>query len=562
MRCYCTMATVYVVNTVTSPLNVRTGPGTSYKVVSTKAKGSTVTGYDEKNGWVKISSSSEQWVRKSYLKKTETTTENTAAAAAGNGIEGTIVSDTTVLEGKTYTDGMSVRLDSINMQEEVKKTLRAFGAPPRFLPSTDPRYVSDIPAGRVYIDTIMSNPTILSLMPCSVRYLPKFSKEEKDTFLNKVLGASSGDQSLISKIQADVGNTGSLFTTKSAYNDYIKTVNMLCRMCAIYLGIGDKTAPGTSIPYKKYDWGFYTTTEPARDTGIKSVFDTITNVGETVFSNRAYIHFFCNQPGVDVSETISTTTRDSAIANLFNGSISDIAKDLNFLVGGGLSTEANLELDEIANSLGGDTTFSSLLKFGKEYLNGSRLVFPQMLDNVTYGKSMSITLRLAASSGDVESIYLDCIVPACHVLAFGLPRQVNENMYTYPFLCRANCKGRFSSELAVVTDVSIERGGDGSRWTIDSIPNEIDVQFNIVPLYSNLMVTSSDHPLLFLGNTALIEYLAVMCGVDMKMNTMDLKMEAIKTAIGNKVTDIPVNLGRSVIDNGIVNFARNFAQLP
>lgn len=554
------MASVYTVNCTSSqPLNVRSGPGTSYKAIGTKRKGDTVTAYDEKNGWCKISQNSDQWVSKSYLKASETTTNNTGASASGSGVESNeYFPDYT---GEVYRYGMTNSMSSTELQEEIRSTLKAFGAPPRFLDSADPHYLSAIPAGRVYTDTIMMSPTILSIMPCSVQYLPKFNKKEQDNFLSRVVGLAKDDSDLVAKLQADVNDTGSLFTTKSAYDEYIKTVNLLCRISAIYLGISDWTVPGTSIKYKDYDWGFYTCGETPTSGGIKSIFNTLTNVGESITGNRAYIHFFCNQPGIDTSETISTSTRDSAIANLFNGSISDLAKDLNFLVGGGLSTEANLEIDNVISSLG-DNTFSNLLKFGKEYFNGSRLAFPQMLDNVTYGKSMSVSIRLASSSGSVENIYLQEIVPACHILAFGLPKQVSENMYTYPFLCRVACRGRFSSELAVITDVSLERGGDGGRWTNDKLPTECDLRFSITPLYSNLMVTSSDHPLLFLSNTALVEYLAIMCGVDLKKANNELKYEAAVNSIRRRFKDAPVNVARSVMDSGMVNFARNLLQMP
>ena len=48
----------------------------------------------------------------------------------------------------------------------------------------------------------------------------------------------------------------------------------------------------------------------------------------------------------------------------------------------------------------------------------------------------------------------------------------------------------------------------------------------------------------------------------MKKNNIDTKIEAAKMAIQHRFIDIPVNLSRSVLDRGMANFARNFAQLP
>lgn len=59
-----TTKTMYV-NTSSANLNVRSGAGTGYSVVKTLAKGTQVTVYEEKNGWVRIGTN--QWVSSQYL---------------------------------------------------------------------------------------------------------------------------------------------------------------------------------------------------------------------------------------------------------------------------------------------------------------------------------------------------------------------------------------------------------------------------------------------------------------------------------------------------------------
>jgi uncharacterized protein YgiM (DUF1202 family) len=48
-------------------LNVRRGPGTGYSIVKTLPKGTTVTVYEQKNGWGRIGTA--QWCCMTYLKK-------------------------------------------------------------------------------------------------------------------------------------------------------------------------------------------------------------------------------------------------------------------------------------------------------------------------------------------------------------------------------------------------------------------------------------------------------------------------------------------------------------
>lgn len=58
----------YIV-TVKTVLNVRTGPGTNYKVIKTLDNKTVVKVYEIRSGWAKISKTAEQWVMLTYLKK-------------------------------------------------------------------------------------------------------------------------------------------------------------------------------------------------------------------------------------------------------------------------------------------------------------------------------------------------------------------------------------------------------------------------------------------------------------------------------------------------------------
>ena len=62
-----TSTTYKAVVTPAAGLNVRSAPGTGSKVVKALRKGSTVTVYEEKNGWSRIGAN--QWVCSKYLKK-------------------------------------------------------------------------------------------------------------------------------------------------------------------------------------------------------------------------------------------------------------------------------------------------------------------------------------------------------------------------------------------------------------------------------------------------------------------------------------------------------------
>ena len=75
----------------------------------------------------------------------------------------------------------------------MQKYIRALGSPPRFTQQVDPYYTNDMGAGtgRAMSKTWFSNPSILSICPGTVDYLPGFNKKEKDkvTKINSILSS-------------------------------------------------------------------------------------------------------------------------------------------------------------------------------------------------------------------------------------------------------------------------------------------------------------------------------------------------------------------------------------
>ena len=104
-------------------------------------------------------------------------------------------------------------------------------------------------------------------------------------------------------------------------------------------------------------------------------------------------------------------------------------------------------------------------------------------------------------------------------------------------------------DLAFVSNLDFTRGGsDNTSWTVDGLPTEVTARFTILPLYTNLMVTSSRNPFLYMQNTALIEYLGNMVGLDMLMNNLEQKVDIAMSSIGNTIMETPTNFARSAIE--------------
>jgi len=73
---FCALTFAAEMKVTASVLNVRSGPSTSYNVVSTLKKGAIVNTSDQKNGWYKIGSN--KWVSGSYLTPTSSSSSSSS----------------------------------------------------------------------------------------------------------------------------------------------------------------------------------------------------------------------------------------------------------------------------------------------------------------------------------------------------------------------------------------------------------------------------------------------------------------------------------------------------
>lgn len=565
------MASVWEVN-AKSGLNIRTAPGVENdKVRAAYPKGTQVVAEmgEEKDGWVHVTSPTDGWMCKSYLtclqehtveEQTETFDETNAPEEVVNNI----YSETEITGTNDYTSGQTIA----EWSKEYVKYMKAFSCPPRFTDIADPPlYQSNdtlySSCGRTYAETILKSPGCISLCPGKVKYLPNFTDKDRTTFYETV--QSFLDDKV--KERMDEGNklSGKLYEFEADYSEYIAVVNCLCRMTAIMHGIGEYCMPGTNVKLKNFDYAWFTTAagNDSMEQDSMSVFGKAVSEGKHMLSTAVnddhYIHFFVTGEGSNVSEDISTSPETSFLESVFNNSeLDNAARNLQFLTGTVIEDSAMMEDIESVFNGASSSWIKSFGSLATNYYKGGRLVFPQMLGECTYGKNISCTLTFTSIYGNTISRFLRCLVPICHILAFALPQQIADNMYSYPFLVRAKQAGIFSTDLAFISNVNIHGGGDGGAgYNVDGLPTTYEVTFEITPLYNKLMSSSANHPWLAVNNTSLVEYLGNMCGIDMKLNSLEAKLNMAYNMAKSKSLDVPTTLGRKATEK----FANNLEKI-
>lgn len=544
------MADTYV---VTANINSYNKASVTGKVVQRYTKGSEVKIYSTSNGWGNTTALGSKWVKMTYLKKVATDTSKAEEGAKENDD----VAENDTIYGSSSSD----------YNKLLFKYIRAFGSPPRYTSYVDPIYNNKIGygTGRAMSNTWFSDPAILSICPGTVDYLPGFSKNEKDKFWNRVRDSMSENVRSIAENDLNTDLNGKLYAFKSSYTSYMNVVNLLARTAADFLGIGNvkDIIYKSKIPLNKFDYGFWT--DPKKSSSNNSIFSETARALNTAVSDSSYIHFFINHTGVDVSDRFTTEEEKSWLETQFDNEsgLSGIARNIQFLFGGAITPEAESDIATILQESRGESEFlGSMVSLASNYLKGGRLVFPKMISGMRYDKSIQVSLSFTSIYGDKRSIFKYTILPALHLLALASPLQLSDNMYTYPYLVRCYERGNVNCDLAYISDLEFKRGGaDNTSWTVDGLPTEITATFTITPLYANMMVTSARNPFLFMQNTALLEYLGTMCGLDLKANNLEVKVQLAMQLLTNYVSDTPTNFARGAVDSKLVNEIKKYTQI-
>ena len=566
-------------------LKTRTGPGTSYAYVGAFNNGAKLTIHDSSNGWYKVSGTSgwgklnNVWVSKQYVIETSTqgygylSKTDVKAQTTNDGLSSSNQSSANLALNANYQRNYSTIYNDSYSGDSSKRYLGTddyykklmsklnycFGTPPKYNMDIDIQYVSDVGLGRVMGQTYYSNPTILSICPGKVKMFPQlFNKKARDNAFNTIYEAArgAGDGSVVQKILGDKNSdilNGPLYEFSQDTQDYAKRLNLLCRTCAILLGIGDDKMPYTSTPLRSFDYAYWSIRKKySPSTGKQqNVFTDFWAGGIQAAANAVgdenYIHFLVSNENTSISEGITTDVEASFLENIVS-STNSIANQLSYFSGVGFNNQmdAKANIDNALNGIIGEAGWTKLVD---NVLSGGKLKIPKIVGDTNFSQSISCSLKFLSPYGNPKAVFLWCIVPVCHLYALALPKQLSDSMYSYPYIIKVFQKGWFNSNLAVISSINLVRGGnDDTSWSSAGLATEWTVNFEITPLYSQLTMPSTDHPLLFIKNDGLIDYLGNLCGFDLKANNLNVKAKLLTSFIKNKFTDIPNDIQRWVSD--------------
>lgn len=287
---------------------------------------------------------------------------------------------------------------------------------------------------------------------------------------------------------------------------------------------------------------------------FKSVKKKASSIATSLYatiSNMQYVRF-CVDPTSGFTENYNNETGTSMLKGAFDNG-SDVLKEVSFIInsgGAGENADGFKELidsatDSLSNALNGNNVtsiLSRLLNLTGNVIKGSNVIMPDIYKSSSRPTSYQFTVHLKAPYGNKLGIYMDNLVPLMHLVCLAIPKQSTANTYDSPFLVKAFMDGVCNINLGMITDLQVNKTVSEQSWTVDGMPNEIDVTFTITDLYSDLTMSPQENPILFLNNTSLIEYLANTCGMSLVTPKISSKIGMAINTIKNRLTDVPQNI--------------------
>lgn len=558
-------------NNLPDGLNIRNGPGTDNTVVGALLSGDAVTELSKSDDglWVKIEYIDQNgdiqygWLDSNHMTVTPyqdievlETTENTTRA------EDLYKSDTGIIE--TASDDMfSYAYENEQVDDsdfaQIDKVAGVFGLPYQFLPNTDPRLSRSPSAshlGYEYADKIISKIPLLFIAPGKPTFMKQYSNSAKTSVLTQLVnaGGNSSDKASLSALMEE---TGRYYTFEYDQARYYQFVNPMCRIAARYMNLQDVRIGGEALD--TINWESFTKSR------IQSLGD---------FGDFSSIPFYIDSD-TSISESFSNSTTQSMIASTVNN-ISDMGREINFLLGyGGSAIDViNKNADVAAEIDAAQATIQRLLGSGNFLSNlanhittvaaGGRLIFPEIWADSSFSRSYTCRFKFIAPDPSNLSVFLNVIVPLLHLLGLVAPQSIekNPNGYTSPFLVRAIYKGVFNVDMGIITDMSVTKGAE-CQWTPSGVPTSIEVSVSIKDLYQVLSITpttSTAWQYDTMNNTALMDYIANLCGVNMyKPEIARLIDMWWVNNISNRASDIPSNIWNNIqqkVQNTIMGIYR------
>lgn len=191
--------------------------------------------------------------------------------------------------------------------------------------------------------------------------------------------------------------------------------------------------------------------------------------------------------------------------------------------GSGLGTMAG-NLQKFANNSGG--VLGGGINIVSEMLAGHRVDFPQVWMNSGFTPSYTATVRLYnPNPANDNSTEKHIIGPLAVLLSLALPRSKDGRTYGWPFFHKIKSTGIYNLDPAVITNITVVKGGDQQQISFNQKLSVVDVRIDFTSLYNSMLQEEGDKT--FTNRPTLRSYLQALREKDSSLSTSREEMNQV-----------------------------------
>jgi hypothetical protein len=169
-----------------------------------------------------------------------------------------------------------------------------------------------------------------------------------------------------------------------------------------------------------------------------------------------------------------------------------------FGAAGGAVTGAASSIKNFVNALkqsgGGAGAIGSAADRLSNLLAGHRVDFPQVWRNSAYSPSYTMTVRLYnPNPGNAMSVKRHIVGPLAVLLALAMPRSSGGSTYNWPFFHKIKCKGIYNLDPAVITNITVVKGGDQQQISYAQTLSIVDVRIDFGSVFNSILSEEKGH---------------------------------------------------------------------
>lgn len=229
------------------------------------------------------------------------------------------------------------------------------------------------------------------------------------------------------------------------------------------------------------------------------------------FSNdytETFLQKFTDVASQGISQIMQMTGADTfagGVANL-GGGFSQMGAETGGALGailkgaGGVAQTTATELNSIKAALEKSGNANANLAGGalntiNKMLAGQRVDYPKVWGNSAYSSAFSITIKLYnPNPGNPNSTSKYIIGPLAAILSLATPRTGDGYSYNWPFFHKIEAPGFFRLDPAVITNITVTKGGDHQQLAFTKTLGMVDVRMDFTSLFDTMVLEEPNTP--------------------------------------------------------------------